>query len=411
MSFLDPKPLTSAVLDATTAAKINTPGSATATALIATILDQVATPGKAPRSALDVIIADKRSKQAIALTSWESQLAYSSTPRVLVRGHSVVYGTGAQAGTGRDFPSKLSAEIKSVSSGAVVTIKGDPGWTSTQFLGSVAADMPQPGPVGAVVFMGLLNDQYNNIPSATSKTNLQSILNYYRANNAGMPLSFVIVAEWARSGTYNEPWTNYVKAATEFADANTDVTLIDLSKRMGDVSPDLLDLFTNDGVHPNDAGHAVIYRAVASVLLSLQPLIVPAKAPRHIILPAILPPVASTNWYPALTGIGLRTSISSNSAEISYQFLAEAGRHDITFAHNMGPDRGQYTVYFNGVQAGGSFQFDGYAASAADAETTVNGYSLTAGTNIIRLVMATKNASSTGYIGSLRGLYITRFNA
>lgn len=44
MSFLDPKPITAAGLDAATAAKVNTPGSATATALSATILDQIETP-------------------------------------------------------------------------------------------------------------------------------------------------------------------------------------------------------------------------------------------------------------------------------------------------------------------------------------------------------------------------------
>jgi lysophospholipase L1-like esterase len=113
------------------------------------------------------------------------------------------------------------------------------------------------------------------VPSATYRTNLQTIIAGIRAQTTGHPPSIVLWAGQQRTGTYPEPWANYVQAMYDVAATDTGgpqgasgVTLLDLTRRVPPVATDnSLALFVAaDGVHPTDKGHAFIADALAGFL-------------------------------------------------------------------------------------------------------------------------------------------------
>jgi hypothetical protein len=91
--------------------------------------------------------------------------------------------------------------------------------------------------------------------------------------------------------------------------------------------------------------------------------------------------------------------------QISFDFACDAGVYDIELFHLPFQSRGIYTVKVDGAVAG---TIDGYAASLAPARTALAGVAITVGRHTLSFLMATKNASATGYIGMIEHVVLTR---
>ena len=114
-----------------------------------------------------------------------------------------------------------------------------------------------------------------------------------------------------------------------------------------------------------------------------------------------------TPTYEALTQFygWVNLSDGAQNDSISFDFACGAGTYVVDLYHLPFQNRGIYTVQVDGVSVG---TIDGYASSLAPARGSVTGVALTAGSHVITLLMATKNVSSTGYIGMVERLLLTR---
>lgn len=132
--------------------------------------------------------------------------------------------------------------------------------------------------------------------------------------------------------------------------------------------------------------------------------------PTHATFGALVPPLTNTSWS-TVSFLGeflyVRESTVQN-ASITYEFPGKAGKYDITLAHRKSSNRGQYDVYIDGILAGAN-SWDGYNATVLNTMSTVQNFTVTtSGRHTLELRMATKNASSTGYVGSINAVHITR---
>ena len=125
----------------------------------------------------------------------------------------------------------------------------------------------------------------------------------------------------------------------------------------------------------------------------------------------VTPPVGT--WTPTFltnadTGnfVGwVNVSDGAQSDSISFDFACGAGTYEIDLYHLPFQNRGIYTVRIDGTSVG---TIDGYAASLSPARGSITGVALTAGAHVITLLMATKNASSSGFLGMVERLLLTR---
>ena len=129
--------------------------------------------------------------------------------------------------------------------------------------------------------------------------------------------------------------------------------------------------------------------------------------------PATLTPAGEVNWstddYASTYPFGVRSisAASQNDNRTYYADLAP-GIYTVDLWHNKSTDRGVYSVRFNGVEIG---TIDGYAAASAVAKNSVTTITVpTGGRTAVALVMATKNASSSGYRGVVHGLALQRIS-
>lgn len=123
-------------------------------------------------------------------------------------------------------------------------------------------------------------------------------------------------------------------------------------------------------------------------------------------------PISNVNWstvgitstYRGLQGV--RDSTAAQNAEIIYPVTLEAGTYTFDLFHLASTNRGIYDVQFDGTSVG---TIDGYAAATAAAMGSITGITVAKSGRInVRLLMSTKNASSTAYQGSLHGFGLTR---
>lgn len=358
-----------------------------------------------------------RAVRDYALRYWNSQLRSLAVPRILLEGHSVIVGSGASV-TSKSFPRLVQAGLGKVHNGVSVTIDGHAGFTVGQILALGApAILNAATPVGLVVFMGMLNDYSTGVPSATTKANLVALFAAYRAANGAKSPSFLLLIEWQRQDAISntEPWANYVAVAKAVAAADRGVTVVDLSARINTPLTDTLGFFTADNVHPNDTGHAYI----AGVILAA---VEAGEASQgfsvHYEIPcAVMPPVANTLWNTraqsatAWGGYNLESDVGAVNNAVTFGWIGAAGTYSINLCNRQGSNRGQYVVYIDGVAQNGGVQvYDGYAAGPTDATNSLGTtfQVVTDGPHTIQLVMATKNAASTGFVGSIAGILLTR---
>ena len=145
--------------------------------------------------------------------------------------------------------------------------------------------------------------------------------------------------------------------------------------------------------------------------MSIRPPSSSGTSVHHLILPGVTP-VAQTNWSSltilAGTYFGAYTSSSgAQNAEINWDLLLGAGTYTLDLFHFQGTNRGVYTISINGVDIGTTV--DGYAAAGAHTKSQITGIAVAiAGVQRLRVLMATKNASSTNYLGAIEGLALTR---
>lgn len=97
---------------------------------------------------------------------------------------------------------------------------------------------------------------------------------------------------------------------------------------------------------------------------------------------------------------GWRESTGTQNDEVSWEIPLGAGTWSIEMLHTTNNNRGIYSVQIDGVEVG---TIDGYSASAVrNVKSTLTGIAVaTSSLHVLKLKMATKNASSSQYRGSV----------
>lgn len=142
------------------------------------------------------------------------------------------------------------------------------GWTSGNWVTNIASALTDGcaviQPKLLSVFLGL-NDYATGVNPATYQSNLTTIISTARGYCTVAP-SVLVLSPYARSdvGSPAFPISQYVTAAQAAAIAAGDSDFIDLSTVI--TVANRATYLNADGVHPNDAGHALIAAAVAAKL-------------------------------------------------------------------------------------------------------------------------------------------------
>lgn len=99
-------------------------------------------------------------------------------------------------------------------------------------------------------------------------------------------------------------------------------------------------------------------------------------------------------------------SDGTQNDSITFDFVAAAGTFSLEFYHLVFTSYGIYTIKIDGTSVG---TIDGYALSLATVRDTLTGISIaTSGQHTLTLLMATKNASSSGYTGAAERIVLTQ---
>ena len=114
----------------------------------------------------------------------------------------------------------------------------------------------------------------------------------------------------------------------------------------------------------------------------------------------VLDPIGTAQYGGRIDSTGLQ-----NAARWWEKDLA-AGTWDFEMIHSTGSNRGIYSVRIDDVEVG---TIDGYAGLLGNVHTILTGLRVPfSGTHKIGLVMATKNASSSGYVGTVAAFQMRR---
>lgn len=161
---------------------------------------------------------------------------------------------------------------------------------------------------------------------------------------------------------------------------------------------------------------ARIHKAKMEWVHTLAPSEVDALAlkPWHYGIPAELEPDATIgSWVfvdhgsPYVNGgTGISNGAGTQNDEISWDLILEAGTWDVIFHHRRSTNVGIYTVSLGGVTIG---TVDGYAAAPAAQKSSILGAVVaTTGKKRLTFKMATKNPSSSAYVGTLQFVTVRR---
>jgi hypothetical protein len=120
----------------------------------------------------------------------------------------------------------------------------------------------------ALVTVELMANDYNNLPAATSKTNVTSLIASVKSKLGYIP-SFVLLPVWPISGAAatQGAYTDYITAQYDIAAADPDgaVTVCDLAARVGTSFPSTYGgLLDADNAHPSALGDRYIGETLAA---------------------------------------------------------------------------------------------------------------------------------------------------
>jgi len=102
----------------------------------------------------------------------------------------------------------------------------------------------------------------------------------------------------------------------------------------------------------------------------------------------------------------VNVSDTAQNDSITFDFACNAGTHQLDLYHLPFSNRGIYTIKIDGTTVG---TVDGYASSLNPTFGTISGIAVaTAGQHTLTIVMATKNVSSSGYMGMMEYIVFTQ---
>lgn len=130
-------------------------------------------------------------------------------------------------------------------------------------------------------------------------------------------------------------------------------------------------------------------------------------------------PAVHTGWNAIVVNTGSIhngriVSSGTQNDEINFDLAVPAGTWTLELMHTRVAAFGIYTVTIDGAApstyGGSADTIDGYAASTTpNVRTTITGIVLSSSAvRRVKLKMATKNASSTGYTGGIQGLRLVK---
>lgn len=120
--------------------------------------------------------------------------------------------------------------------------------------------------------------------------------------------------------------------------------------------------------------------------------------------------VANTNWSTIVSNTGFGGALMASSGvqndEITWPVALTAGTWTFTLVYGKDTDAGIVTVQLDGASQG---TIDTYAAQTFNNVSSLAGLTVaTSGKKVLRLLMATKNASSSAYRGRIQGIQLVR---
>jgi hypothetical protein len=101
----------------------------------------------------------------------------------------------------------------------------------------------------------------------------------------------------------------------------------------------------------------------------------------------------------------INISDSAQNDSISFDLACGAGTYTLELLHLAYLNRGIYTIKIDGVTVG---SIDGYNTALTPTRGLLTGVVIAAGQHTVTLLMATQNASASGYVGLIERLTLTR---
>jgi len=98
-------------------------------------------------------------------------------------------------------------------------------------------------------------------------------------------------------------------------------------------------------------------------------------------------------------------SDGAQNDQISFDFACEAGVYSVELVHLPFLSRGIYTLKVDGATIG---TIDGYSNSLVPTRSRLTGVTLTSGQHVLTVLMATKNASASQYLGMIERFTFTQ---
>lgn len=139
-----------------------------------------------------------------------------------------------------------------------------------------------------------------------------------------------------------------------------------------------------------------------------------ASGQSTLFISAIQTPVAHVNWpvpsiwtlWTASFNLRRYTATGAQDNSIEWDVNLEGGTYTIDVFHGADNDHGIAHFQVDGVQVG---TVDMYSASTVPAaKAAIAGVAIAAGRHRLKVIMSTKNASSSAYTGNLSGIGFTR---
>lgn len=201
------------------------------------------------------------------------------------------------------------------------------------------------------------------------------------------------------------------KAGNEFVAGSLEVgagVLLDAQSTAPVPAPGQLALYTSDGLNLSVATSGGLTPGINGTAVYSRQIQVMANGTASSVIATVgtWTPTFLTN---AATGnfVGwVNQSDGTQNDAITFDFACGAGTYQLDLYHLEFSSRGIYTVKIDSTTAG---TIDGYTGGGlTPAVGSITGITIGAGTHTVTLLMATKNASSSGFVGQVERILFTR---